>query len=154
MMAEGFRLVMSVLTLPAFPVSILGTVVNKRARYSLLRAPEEGEPLLYTARLLPSVRATFSGHAEFDVALEAAGARAGDVVWQAVLTLVLMKPKGRGGGGGKKGGGGAGKKEADAAAAQQPEAEPEQIDAWKLPEDTGRRYAALDGDISPMHLYK
>lgn len=48
MMAEGFRLVMSVLTLPAFPVSILGTVVNKRARYSLLRDVSEGERLLYS----------------------------------------------------------------------------------------------------------
>ena len=47
LMAEGFKLVMSVLTLPAFPVSILGTVVNKKARYSLLRGVAEGERLLY-----------------------------------------------------------------------------------------------------------
>jgi hypothetical protein len=47
MMAEGFKLVMAVLTLPAFPVSILGTVVNKRARYTLLRDVAEGERLLY-----------------------------------------------------------------------------------------------------------
>lgn len=30
----------------------------------------------------------------------------------------------------------------------------EAIAAWTLPENTGRAYAALDGDISPMHLYK
>lgn len=30
----------------------------------------------------------------------------------------------------------------------------EPIDTWSLPENTGRAYAALDGDISPMHLYK
>lgn len=30
----------------------------------------------------------------------------------------------------------------------------EDIAAWTLPENTGRAYAALDGDISPMHLYK
>ena len=48
LMAEGFKLVMSVLTLPAFPVSILGTVVNKKAKYSLLRDVAEGERLLYS----------------------------------------------------------------------------------------------------------
>jgi hypothetical protein len=47
LMAEGFKLVMSVLTLPAFPVSILGTVVNKKAKYSLIRGVGEGERLLY-----------------------------------------------------------------------------------------------------------
>ncbi|GBF93066.1 acyl dehydratase [Raphidocelis subcapitata] len=144
LMAEGFKLVMSVLTLPAFPVSILGTVVNKKAKYSLLRGVGEGERLLYSARLVPSVRETFSGHAEFDIVLEAASADRGDVVWQAVLSLVLMNPK-------KSKGGHGGKKEA-AEAESGPEAE--SLDVWTLPEDTGRRYAALDGDISPMHLYK
>jgi hypothetical protein len=201
LMAEGFRLVMSVLTLPTFPVSILGTVVNKKAKYSLLRAIPEGERLLYrwawrgrdaggggsglglpgkggaggqggregtqeaegtarpaanrrrrrgkssgsccspllaapasvpgcgkrradprpgrrppppppycSARLVPAVRETFSGHAEFDIVLEASSADKGDAVWQAVLTLVLMNPKkGKGhGGGDKKKVGGAG----------------------------------------------
>jgi hypothetical protein len=28
------------------------------------------------------------------------------------------------------------------------------LDTWVLPEHTGRSYAALDGDISPMHLHK
>jgi hypothetical protein len=42
------------------------------------------------------------------------------------------------------------------AAAKQPEQEVagQPIDTWTLPENTGRAYAALDGDISPMHLYK
>lgn len=56
LMAEGFKLVMSVLTLPAFPVSILGTVVNKKANYSLLRGAGEGERLLYSARLAGGAR--------------------------------------------------------------------------------------------------
>jgi len=34
------------------------------------------------------------------------------------------------------------------------EAAPEAIDSWSLPENSGRAYAALDGDISPMHLWK
>jgi hypothetical protein len=38
---------MAVLTLPAFPVSVLGTVVNKKARYSLFRAPEPSELFTY-----------------------------------------------------------------------------------------------------------
>jgi len=56
-----------------------------------------------SARLVPAVRETFSGHAEFDIVLEAASADRGDVVWQAVLSLVLMNPKkSKGGHGGKK----------------------------------------------------
>jgi acyl dehydratase len=39
-------------------------------------------------------------------------------------------------------------KQQETAAASQP------LDTWTLPENTGRAYAALDGDISPMHLYK
>lgn len=43
-------------------------------------------------------------------------------------------------------------------APKQPEQEPaatsQPLDTWTLPENTGRAYAALDGDISPMHLYK
>lgn len=36
-----------VLMLPAFPVSALGTVVNKRAKYSYLRLVEDTEKLTY-----------------------------------------------------------------------------------------------------------
>jgi hypothetical protein len=38
---------MQVLTLPSFPVSVLGTVVNKRARYSYLRKVDAAESLTY-----------------------------------------------------------------------------------------------------------
>jgi hypothetical protein len=67
-------------------------------------------PPYCSARLVPAVRETFSGHAEFDIVLEASSADKGDAVWQAVLTLVLMNPKkGKGhGGGDKKKVGGAG----------------------------------------------
>ncbi|KAF8071358.1 hypothetical protein HT031_001442 [Scenedesmus sp. PABB004] len=151
MMAEAFKLVMQVMTLPAFPVSVLGTVVNKRARYALLRAVAPGEALLYSCSLNPAVRETFSGHKEFDLLLEAVSEDKGDVVWQAVLSLVLMKPRGKGG---KKEGGakpGAGEKPAGDAPAADALAP---VDSWALPESTGRSYAALDGDISPMHLWK
>jgi hypothetical protein len=90
------------------------------------------------------VRATFSGHAEFDLLLEARSATRGDIVFQAVLSLVLMNPKAKkGGGGGKK----------DAAAKEAPPPG-DAVDTWALAGDAGRRYAAIDGDISPMHLYK
>eukprot|EP00878_Enallax_costatus_P002192 GHUV01002363.1.p1 GENE.GHUV01002363.1~~GHUV01002363.1.p1 ORF type:complete len:345 (+),score=127.06 GHUV01002363.1:98-1132(+) len=150
LMAESFRLVMQVLTLPAFPVSVMGTVVNKRAKYSYLRKVDPSEQLTYSCSLNPNVRDTFSGHAEFDLLLEAVSHDKGDVVWQAVLSLVLMNPK--------KGKAGAGKKESakpeDAAAASTAADEGQEFDTWVLPENTGRAYAALDGDISPMHLYK
>eukprot|EP00775_Hariotina_reticulata_P009101 gene9101-9270_t len=153
LMAESFKLVMQVLTLPAFPVSILGTVVNKRARYSYLRTVDSSEQLVYSCTLNPAVRATFSGHAEFDLLLEAKSHTEGDVVWQAVLSLVLMNKKKKKGG--KAGEAGAAQKEQDKpAAAAEGEVPLEDIDTWVLPENTGRAYAALDGDISPMHLYK
>eukprot|EP00879_Flechtneria_rotunda_P006731 GHRR01007072.1.p1 GENE.GHRR01007072.1~~GHRR01007072.1.p1 ORF type:complete len:337 (+),score=120.13 GHRR01007072.1:178-1188(+) len=143
LMAESFKLVMQVLTLPSFPVSVLGTVVNKRARYSYFRKVDASEQLTYSCTLNPTVRETISGHAEFDLLLEAVSHDRGDVVWQAVLTLVLMKPRT------------SKKKEGDKAAGQQQSAEASKIfDTWQLPENTGRAYAALDGDISPMHLYK
>ncbi|WIA12470.1 hypothetical protein OEZ85_012505 [Tetradesmus obliquus] len=145
LMAESFKLVMQVLTLPSFPVSVLGTVVNKRATYSYLRKVDAAESLTYSCTLNPAVRETFSGHAEFDLMLEAVSESKGDVVWQAVLSLVLMNPKK--GKGGKKEGGAAPAKPAEEVAG-------EEFDTWVLPENTGRAYAALDGDISPMHLYK
>jgi hypothetical protein len=56
----------------------------------------------------------------------------GDVVWQSVLTLVLMNPKK-----GKKGGGGSSSsKPAAAAAATEPQPT-ELLDTWSLPENTG-----------------
>lgn len=39
------------------------------------------------------MRSTFSGHAEFDLCLEAVSGSKGDVVWTATLSLVLMNPK-------------------------------------------------------------
>jgi acyl dehydratase len=50
----------------------------------------------------------------------------------------------------QEGGSSAPKQDAAAGAA----AAGELVDTWALPENTGRAYAALDGDISPMHLYK
>jgi hypothetical protein len=36
-----------VLTLPAFPTSVMGTVVNKRAKYNFLRLVQDSEQLTY-----------------------------------------------------------------------------------------------------------
>jgi hypothetical protein len=36
-----------VLTLPAFPTSVMGTVVNKRAKYNYLRLVQDSEQLTY-----------------------------------------------------------------------------------------------------------
>lgn len=46
-MTEAFKLVMAVMTLPAFPVSIMGTIVNKKCRYSLYRKVSPNEDFLY-----------------------------------------------------------------------------------------------------------
>lgn len=46
-----------------------------------------------SAKLDPAVRETFSGHAEFDMIVQVQSADKGDLVFQAVLTIVLMNPK-------------------------------------------------------------
>jgi acyl dehydratase len=159
-MAQAFRLVMSLLTLPAFPTAIMGTVVNKRARYALLRPVLPSEGVAYAARLDPATRQTPGGHGELDVHVEAraltggsngggggghGGDGGGELVFAAVLTLVLMNPKPR-----RRDPGAA----APAAkAADDPllsDAPP--IASWRFAADVGRRYALIDGDVSPMHL--
>ncbi len=77
-MAECFRLCMAVMTLPAFPVSILGGLVNKKARYCLRRSARAGERYTYACKLGTEVRETLSGHAEFDLHLEAKSADKGE----------------------------------------------------------------------------
>lgn len=143
-MAQAFRVVMSLLTLPAFPTAIMGTVVNKRARYALLRAVTAGERVSYTARLCPATRETISGHTELDVHVEARVEEDSELVFAAVLTLVLMNPKPR-------------KRDPTAAkpsagATADPPANAPPLATWRLGADVGRRYAMIDGDISPMHL--
>lgn len=46
------------LTLPAFPVSVLGTVVNKRAKYSYLRKVAPSEQLKYRSATLNELHHT------------------------------------------------------------------------------------------------
>jgi acyl dehydratase len=150
-MTQSFRLVMSLLTLPAFPTAIMGTVVNKRARYALLKPVLPAEPVTYTARLDPATRETISGHCELDIHVEArtvgtssAGSGSGDLVFAAVLTMVLMNPKPR-------------KRDPNAApppktTVADPPSDAPALASWRFATDVGRRYAFIDGDISPMHL--
>jgi hypothetical protein len=56
----------------------------------------------------------------------------GDVVWQSVLTLVLMNPKK-----GKKGGGSSSSSKPAAAPAPADAQPTELLDTWSLPENTG-----------------
>lgn len=149
-MAQSFRLVMSLITLPAFPTAIMGTVVNKRARYALLKSVLPAEPVTFAARLDPATRETISGHCELDIHVEArtvgtsaAGSGSGDLVFAAVLTMVLMNPKPR-------------KRDPNAAPppskASDPTSDAPPLASWRFGADVGRRYAFIDGDISPMHL--
>jgi len=48
-----------VLTLPAFPTSVLGTVVNKRAKYNYLRLVQDTEQLTYRCGLAAEMHAYF-----------------------------------------------------------------------------------------------
>lgn len=154
-MAQAFRLVMSLLTLPAFPTAIMGTVVNKRARYALLRPVLPAEPATFVARLDPATRETVSGHCELDIHVEArtvgtsaGGSGSGDLVFAAVLTMVLMNPKPR-----KRDPAAAAAAGADKSSkAADPAENAPPLASWRFGADAGRRYAFIDGDISPMHL--
>jgi hypothetical protein len=47
MLNTGMMSCQQVLTLPAFPTSVMGTVVNKRAKYNYLRLVQDSEQLTY-----------------------------------------------------------------------------------------------------------
>jgi acyl dehydratase len=131
----AFPLSMDLMTDSDFPFTVIG-LVHVRNRIEQLRPIRADEPLGVRVRaddLRPHDRGT-----QFDMVAEARAA--GEVAWRSRSTYLHRE----GGGGNSPG------KDGDE---QRPE--PPRADAvWKVPGDTGRRYAAVSGDRNPIHLRK
>ena len=129
----AFPLQTALMARPDFPLPLLGTV-HLESRVTTHRRLDAAEPLtidVTAGQLRPHKRGR-----TLDVHLEA---RVGDeVVWD--CDNVYLSP-GRG--------------DEDAPKGEAPPALPEgpPVARWRLPEDLGRRYAAVSGDVNPIHLH-
>jgi acyl dehydratase len=124
----AFPLAMGLMTDRAFPLPVLG-LVHIANRITVHRPIEVGERLDIRVHA-EAVRPHPSGLA-FDIV---ACVSAGDLAWESVSTYLH-----RGQGYGEK--------------APRQETSLDETAVWRLPPDTGRRYAAVSGDRNPIHLY-
>ncbi|MGH2763378.1 MAG: MaoC/PaaZ C-terminal domain-containing protein [Thermoleophilaceae bacterium] len=125
-----FPLAMKLMTQSSFPFSVMG-LVHVANRIEQPRPIGTGERLdvrVRAADLRPHDRGT-----QFDVLAEALVD--GDPVWRSASTYLR-----------KRGGGSASGKE-------RPKP-PRRNAIWRVPGDTGRRYAEVSGDRNPIHLHR
>jgi acyl dehydratase len=125
----AFGLQVALMTDDAFPFPMIG-LVHVANRISRTRPLHVAEPLVVRVRavnLRPHERGT-----QFDMVSEASAD--GEVVW--TETSTYLRRTGSGGGG-----------EREPASPAPPTA------VWRVPGDTGRRYAEVSGDRNPIHLY-
>src|SRR5688572_30032445 len=130
----AFPLQTALMTRPDFPLALPG-LVHLENRVTTHRRLDAGEPLtlaVTAGRLRPHRRGR-----TLDVRLEA---RVGhDLVWECDSVYLS---RGRGA-------------DEDADRGEPPPALPEgpAVARWRLPEDLGRSYAAVSGDVNPIHLH-
>ncbi|WP_067067879.1 MaoC family dehydratase [Carbonactinospora thermoautotrophica] len=125
----AFPLAMRLMTDRAFPFPLPG-LVHLRNRITWLRPLHAAERITFRVRaeeLAPHERGT-----RFDVVAEASVA--GETVWTGRSTYL------------RRGGGRPGRPERRASP-------PAPTAVWRVPEDIGRRYAAVSGDRNPIHLH-
>lgn len=131
LLCRGLQL--SVLTDPAFPVGLMG-IVHARQRIEQRRPIRRDEAL--------SGRSFVEGHqvvrngGEFDLHSEVSSG--GEVVWRGVTTILSRDLPGDG---------------VKRERVEPPAFVPRRSAAWRLPEDLGRRYAKVSGDVNPIHQY-
>jgi acyl dehydratase len=135
----AFPLAMQLMTANEFPFAVIG-LVHIRNRIEQARPIRDDERLtvrVRTANLGPHPKGTqFEIHAEAEVD--------GAPVWRSLSTYLR-----KGGGDGD----GAAEKEAGAREREEEREGPEDPNAvWEIPDDIGRRYAAVSGDSNPIHL--
>ncbi len=130
-----FPLQLSLMTEPSFPFSAMGLVhtVNRITQHRPIGAGESLSVRVGPTPLEPHPRGTqFSMRSEVHVGTE--------LVWEEASTYLR-----RGSGGGSSGSS-EGRREDPA------ESLPASA-TWKLPGDLGRRYAAVSGDMNPIHMH-
>jgi acyl dehydratase len=127
----AFPLAMKLMTSSEFPFPVIG-LVHIRNRIELLRpigADEKLRVRVWTAELEPHDRGT-----QFRILAEAEAS--GEPAWRSRTTYL------------HKENGGSSSSSRDGERPQPPE--PKAV--WRLPGDTGRRYAAVSGDRNPIHM--
>ena len=129
----AFGLQLALLTEPAFPFPPMGTVhvANTITQHRPLHLREAYDVRVHAEGLRPHPKGRL-------IDLVSAASVEGEVVWEETMTLL------------RRGG-------ADAAAEDtlplrdtEPPTGPTR---WRVPADTGRRYAGVSGDRNPIHLY-
>ncbi|KAF5842359.1 hypothetical protein DUNSADRAFT_7673 [Dunaliella salina] len=136
---ESFRLNIQALLLPAFPFSVLRTVL-KSISTTMYREVMQDEALVYRVQIDPKTfTRTDKGHVEVDIASMASSKKDNTVVWRSTVRAVVLNPKAAKGGG--------------SAAAPLEHEKLQVIDTWKHKADVGRKYGALNGDLNPIHLH-
>jgi acyl dehydratase len=135
----AFPMAMQIMTAADFPFPVIG-LVHVENRIEQLRLIRAGEPLsmrVWTGDLGEHPKGTqFVVHAEAQVA--------GEVVWRSASTYLRKGGGGQKAEGGREGGG----EKAEAGNGGPPQAKA----VWRVPDDIGRRYAAVSGDSNPIHL--
>lgn len=128
----AFPLHMALMTDPAFPFPAIGTVhlENAITQHRPVAVGESVDLTLAAQNLRPSTK----GRA-FDMVVTATVAE--ETVWESTSTYLRL---GRGD-----------KEHGDPGTSFEPV--PAKAPAWRLPDDLGRRYAAVSGDRNPIHLY-
>lgn len=134
----AFPLAVALMADAAFPLPLPG-LVHVGNRIDVLRPAHAGERFRLSVRAR-DLRPHPKGR---QVDLVADAAVGGETVWRGVSTY-LRRGGGEGAtdGGGTAGGGADRDKEPTAPSA-----------VWRVPGDTGRRYAAVSGDRNPIHLH-
>ncbi len=138
----AFPLHLSLMTDSRFPFPAIGLVhiANEITQHRPLSAAEQLSLRVWATPLEPHPRGT-----QFSLRTEVSAG--GEVVWEETSTNLR-----RGGG---DGGGAPGPSERAAGPERRaPDAEELPASAtWRLPGDLGRRYAAVSGDINPIHMH-
>ena len=143
----AFPLQLALMTDPSFPFPPLGLVhiANRIVHLRPIDASERLDLKVWATELEPHPRGT-----QFILRSEA---RAGEeLVWEESSTILK-----RGGGSGEGGGAAEGSDTAEGrgAAQREPRAYEELpvTATWRLPDDLGRRYGTVSGDLNPIHVH-
>lgn len=130
----GFPMQLELMTDPGFPFGLLG-LVHVRNRITRRRQLRVGDRLTFRARA-ENLRPHDRGR-QFDMVVEASVD--GEPAWESASTYLRRE--------GGAAGGSSERRDGERAAPREPSA------IWKVPGDTGRRYAAVSGDSNPIHLH-